>query len=69
MYQLFGTIFATHDYRPVPEKQTRTHRRILQLKQALEFMESSYNQPITLEEMAEKRRYVSPNISAASSTR
>ena len=53
MYQLFGTIFATHDYRPVPEKQTRTHRRILQLKQALEFMESSYNQPITLEEMAE----------------
>ena len=53
MYQLFGTIFATHDYKPVPENKTRTHRRILQLKQALEFMESSYNQPITLEEMAE----------------
>ena len=49
-------------YRPVPEKQTRTHRRILQLKQALEFMESSHNQPITLKDTESVGMF--PNISA-----
>ena len=60
--------FSPHMITDRSGKTDAPHRRILQLKQALEFMESSYNQPITLEEMV-KRRYVSPNISADFFTR
>ncbi|MBU3840109.1 MAG: AraC family transcriptional regulator [Candidatus Ruminococcus intestinipullorum] len=53
LYQLFGTIFAKNYFNPSPSQEPRNHRRILQLKQALEFMESSYHSQLTLEEIAQ----------------
>ena len=53
LYQLIGTIFSENYYNPTPDKPPRDHRRIVQLKQALEFIESSYNKPISLQEMAD----------------
>ena len=52
LYQMIGTIFSENHYNTAPSRPPRNHRRILQLKQALEFMESSYSTPITLEEIA-----------------
>lgn len=53
LYQMIGTIFAESHYRPAPELYPRNHRRILQLKQVLEFIESSYKMPLTLEEISQ----------------
>lgn len=52
LYQMIGTIFSENHYSTAPSSPPRNHRRILQLKKALEFMESSYNAPLTLEEIA-----------------
>ncbi len=52
LYQMIGTIFAENHYHPAPEVYPRNHRRILQLKQVLEFIESSYKMPLTLEEIS-----------------
>ena len=52
MYQFFGSLFSEHLYERSPDNQHRSHKRIVQLKQALEFMESSYNMPLTLEEIS-----------------
>lgn len=52
LYQMIGTIFSEHYYHPTSELYHRNHRRILQLKQVLEFIESSYNMPLTLEEIS-----------------
>lgn len=53
LYQIIGIIFTDKYYNPAPEQPPRSHRKIVQLKQALEFMESSYNHQITLQEMAD----------------
>lgn len=52
LYQMIGLIFSHRYYNPAPEQPPRNHKRIVQLKAALEFMESSYNKQISLEEMA-----------------
>lgn len=52
LYQVIGTVFSNQYYNPAPEQPPRNHKRIIQLKTALEFMESSYNKQITLEEMS-----------------
>ena len=52
LYQMIGTIFAESHYHPAPELYPRNHRRILQLKQVLEFIENSYKMPLTLEEIS-----------------
>lgn len=52
LYQLIGNIFTHQYYDESPIQPQRHHRRILQLKTALEFMESGYNQPLSLEEMS-----------------
>ena len=52
MYQFFGTLFSEGFCKNAPDEEPRSHKRILQLKQALEFMESSYNLPLTLEEIS-----------------
>lgn len=52
MYQFFGTLFSEGFCKNAPDEEHRSHKRILQLKQALEFMESSYNLPLTLEEIS-----------------
>lgn len=53
LYQIIGIIFSGKYYDPAPVKQPRSHKKIVQLKQALEFMESSYNKQISLQEMAD----------------
>ncbi len=52
LYQMIGTIFSESRYRHTSDLYPRHHRRILQLKKALEFIEASYNMPLTLDEMA-----------------
>lgn len=52
LYQMAGTIFTEKYYSKAPKKPPRNHKRIVQLKTALEFMESGYNAPVSLEEMA-----------------
>lgn len=52
LYQMIGTVFAENHYHPTSELYPRNHRRILQLKQVLEFIESSYKMPLTLEEIS-----------------
>lgn len=52
LYQLTGSVFSEKYYNPTPAQPPRNHRRIVQLKTALEFMESAYNTPLTLEEMS-----------------
>lgn len=52
LYQMIGTIFSESRYRHTSDLYSRHHRRILQLKQALEFIEASYNMPLTLDEIA-----------------
>lgn len=52
LYQMIGTIFSESRYRHTSDLYPRHHRRILQLKQALEFIEASYNMPLTLDEIA-----------------
>lgn len=52
LYQMIGTLFAECHYQPAPELYPRNHRRILQLKQVLEFIERSYKMPLTLEEIS-----------------
>ena len=52
LYQFFGTIFSNGYYHSMPPRESRSHKRIVQLKTALEFMESSYNTPVTLEEIS-----------------
>ena len=53
LYQIIGLIFSEKFYNPAPEQPPRSHRKIVQLKQALEFIESSYNKQISLQEMAD----------------
>lgn len=53
LYQLIGIIFSENYYNPAPESPPRNHRRIIQLKTALEFMESSYHAPLSLKEMSD----------------
>lgn len=51
-YHLFGLIYSNGYYNTVSSQLSRNHKRIVQLKSALEFMESSYNRQITLEDIA-----------------
>lgn len=51
-YQFFGIIFSNKYYDEVTSKTPRDHKRIVQLKQALEFMESSYTSSLSLQEIS-----------------
>ena len=53
LYQTTGLIFSKNYYNPVPENPPRNHRRIVQLKTALEFIESSFHMQLSLKEMAD----------------
>ena len=53
LYQFFGTIFSRNYYSDMPTQTPRDHKRILPLKQALEFIESSYTLPLSLQEISE----------------
>lgn len=53
LYQITGMIFSKDYYNPAPKNPPRNHRRTVQLKTALEFMESSYHTQLSLKEMAD----------------
>lgn len=53
LYQVIGMIFSEKHYNPAPIRSRRSHRRIVQLKQALEYIEAAYNRQVTLQEMAD----------------
>ncbi|HIW22235.1 MAG TPA: AraC family transcriptional regulator [Candidatus Dorea intestinavium] len=52
LYQLFGTIFTEHYYEPLRDTEPKHHKRLLQLKTALEYIENSYQKAISLNDMA-----------------
>lgn len=53
LYQLFGTVFSKKYYSDTSSHTPRDLKRIMQLKQALEFIESSYTAPISLHEISD----------------
>ena len=53
LYQFFGTILSENYYRKASSMTPRDHKRVMQLKHALEFIESSYTSPLTLQEISD----------------
>ncbi|MFV0362506.1 MAG: AraC family transcriptional regulator [Suipraeoptans sp.] len=54
LYQLFGIIFSNEYYETVPTiSSSKHHKRLMNLKTSLEFIESSFQDSITLDEIAE----------------
>ncbi|MEF9945059.1 MAG: AraC family transcriptional regulator [Lachnospiraceae bacterium] len=51
-YQLFGCILKNHYYVPSSEEPAKNSKRILQLKKALELIETAYPDCITLDDLA-----------------
>ena len=52
LYDFIGTLYSSKYYNPVPAQPPRNHKRIVQLKKALEYMESSYNKQLSLDDIA-----------------
>lgn len=52
-YHFFGAVFGQHYYLESMEKTRRDYKRILQLKQVLEFIEKNYANPVTLKELSD----------------
>ncbi len=53
LYQFFGAIISQGYFSNSPTHSSRDLKRIMQLKQALEFIESSYSSTISLQEISE----------------
>ena len=53
LYQFIGEIFEQKYYQETPVHTPRDLKRIVQLKQALEFIESSYDTQISLQEISD----------------
>ena len=51
-YHFFGLIFGNHYYLDNIPKARRDYKRILQLKQVVEFIEKNYASPITLQQLS-----------------
>lgn len=51
-YHFFGIVFGNHYYLESMPKARRDYKRILQLKQILEFIEKNYTNQITLQELS-----------------
>lgn len=51
-YHFFGLIFGKHYYFESLPKARRDYKRILQLKQVVEFIEKNYTSPITLQQLS-----------------
>lgn len=52
LFQLFGLIITGQDYTSAASDTSRSHRRIQKLRQVLEYIEASYQKPITLEQLS-----------------
>lgn len=51
-YHFFGSVFSNHYYLESLPKTRRDYKRILQLKQVVEFIEKNYSSPITLQQLS-----------------
>lgn len=51
-YHFFGIVFGKHYYLENVQKARKDYKRILQLKQVLEFIEHNYASPLTLQELS-----------------
>lgn len=51
-YHFFGLVFGNHYYLESLRKTRRDYKRIVQLKQVVEFIEKNYASPITLQELS-----------------
>lgn len=51
-YHFFGLIFSNHYYLGGITRARRDYKRILQLKQVLEFIEHNYTSPLTLQQLS-----------------
>ncbi len=51
-YHFFGLVFGNHYYLDSVTKTRRDYKRILQLKQVLEFIEHNYASPLTLQQIS-----------------
>ena len=52
-YHFFGIVFGNHYYLDSQPKARRDYKRILQLKQVVEFIEKNYASPLTLSQLSE----------------
>lgn len=52
LFQLFGLIITKKQYSPQAPDALRTHNRVQKLKQVLEYIETSYADTITLEQLS-----------------
>lgn len=51
-YHFFGLVFGNHYYLEEVTRTRRDYKRILQLKQVLEFIEHNYASPLTLQQLS-----------------
>lgn len=52
-YHFFGIVFSNHYYLDSQPKARRDYKRILQLKQVVEFIEKNYASPLTLGQLSD----------------
>ena len=52
-YHFFGIVFGNHYYLDSQPKARRDYKRILQLKQVVEFIEKNYASPLTLQQLSD----------------
>ncbi|MDO4521546.1 MAG: AraC family transcriptional regulator [Eubacteriales bacterium] len=52
-YHFFGLVFSEHYYLEGLSRTRKDHKRILQLKQVLDYMERHYQNPISLQELSD----------------
>ena len=52
-YHFFGIVFGNHYYLDSQPKTRRDYKRILQLKQVVEFIEKNYASPLTLKQLSD----------------
>lgn len=52
-YHFFGLVFGNHYYLTAQPKTRRDYKRILQLKQVVEFIGKNYSSPLTLQQLSD----------------
>ena len=52
LYHFFGTVFSRHLYLEDVPQTRRDYKRIMQLKNVLEYIDNNYSNPITLEQLS-----------------
>ena len=52
LFEMFGIIYEQDFFTPASLKAPSNHKRIMQLKQVLEYIENQYSSPITLQQLS-----------------